>query len=111
MSADDLSMIAGVLLSTGFSYIPGLRKWYTELSPEQKRLVMLGMLALAALAVYGLACGGLAGEFGLGVSCDTPGLLGLARALIVCIASNQAAFLISPCRATLPWGVSPARLR
>jgi hypothetical protein len=97
MTAEELSMIAGVLLSLGFSYIPGMSDWYARLSPEKKRLLMLGLLAAVALAVFGLACTGFAsGGPAIDVTCDSSGAIGLLNMFILAVISNQAVFLISP---------------
>ena len=96
MSANELSVIAGILLSLAFSYIPGLNVKFAELDPLYKRLIMLGLLVAAAAGVFGLACSPLAAELGLKVACDKAGAIGLASQLVLAIIANQSAFLISP---------------
>ncbi len=96
MTSEILAGIAGVLLSLAFSYIPGLSKWYGELTEEYKRLVMLGLLAVVAVAAFGLACAGLGADFGVTVTCDQAGAIGLIKAFAVAAIANQAAFKLSP---------------
>ncbi len=97
MSAEELSAVAGVLLSVGCSYLPGVNAKFNNLEPTHKRLVMLGLLALASPGVFLLSCldSGLAPI----VQCSTAGAWGLARAFGLAVAANQAAFSISPKRA------------
>ncbi len=96
MTAEELSIAAGTLLSLGFSYLPGLSGWYSKLTAERKRLVMLGLLALVALAAFGLACLGEVGsDLGLAVTCNQRGALGLLKVFVMAAIANQAAFLIS----------------
>ena len=99
MTVEELSMIAGVALSLGFRYIPGLNEWYEGLSAEKKRLVMLGLLASAALAVFSLACCGFTQDgLVIPLTCDRSGAIGLFRTFLLALISNQAVFLISPRR-------------
>jgi hypothetical protein len=94
--SEELSAAAGILLSLSLSYIPGLSAWFGELPAERKRLVMLGLLVVATGGIVGLACGGLAAELGLAVSCDKPGMLQILRAFVLAVIANQATFAITP---------------
>jgi len=47
--------IAGVVLSWLFGWFPGLNTWYAALKPGIKSGIMLGVLALASVAVFLLA--------------------------------------------------------
>jgi hypothetical protein len=98
MNADTLSAIAGALLSLAFSYIPSLQARYEPLDGVYKRLIMLGLLVLAAAGAFSLACAGWGTDFGLQLTCDRSGLIGLVRALIAALVANQTTFLISPTR-------------
>lgn len=93
---DVIAAIAGAVLSLVFSYVPGAKGWYEGLDGTYKRLVMLGLLALAVLVELGLACSGLGADFGLQVSCDRAGFVALARAFFAALMANQATYLISP---------------
>ena len=104
MSPEELSSMAGILLSLGFSYIPGLHDRFDSLQPTHKRLVMLSLLAVCALSVFGLSCTGWGADLinnpaGNPLSCDRGGGILLLRSLVMAIIANQAAFLISPRRA------------
>lgn len=100
MTADLLAGMAGAALSLLFSYAPGCREWFGRLPGEHKRLVMLGLLALAALGAFGLSCLGWAGAVGLPeLACSQNGALLLARALLAAVMANQSAYLIAPRRA------------
>jgi hypothetical protein len=101
MTAETLTLLAGAILSLGFNYVPGLSGWFERLGEgaedggTRKRLVMLLLLAAAAAGAFGLACSGWGAEFGLGLSCDRPGLSGLLIALIQAVVANQAVYAIT----------------
>ena len=96
MSAESLSLIAGTFLSLVFSYIPGAKDWFLRFSPEIKRLIMLALIILSGCIVYGLACLDWALEWGITLSCDQKGLLGLAEQIVIAIIANQSIYAISP---------------
>jgi len=97
MTPETLALISGVVLSLAFSYIPNLRTWFAEQTKEFQQLAMLGMMALVAAATYGLACAGILSDlFGLDMTCDKIGILGLVRALIYAVMANQATYKITP---------------
>lgn len=95
MTADTLSMFAGAILSLVFSYVPGLKDRFDGLYAEYKRLAMLLLVIAFAAAAYGLACSGLASDFGLSVTCDRPGLVSLARAVILAAVANQGTYSLT----------------
>ena len=96
MTADTLSASAAILLSLAFSYIPPLNQFYQQLDATAKRLVMLIALLVTAVGAFSLTCAGFASVLGLPLTCDTPGALGLLRALIAALVANQAAYALSP---------------
>jgi len=96
MTAESLAATAGVVLSLIFSYVPKFSEWYGLKDDPTKRLIMLGMLALVSLASFGLACGGLAADFGLPLNCDKTGAIALLRAFAVSAIANQATYTLSP---------------
>jgi len=96
MSAESLSLIAGTFLSLVFSYIPGARGWFMQFSPEIKRLVMLAIIILTGCILYGLACLEWASDWGITLSCDQTGLLGLVEQIVIAIIANQSIYAISP---------------
>ena len=96
-SAEFLTAAGGVLLSLGFSYIPGLQARFDQLDGTGKRLVMLSLLALTSLSIFGLACLQWGSSLGLqGVTCNQAGALGQARVFVLAVIANQATYLISP---------------
>ena len=92
MDATLLASIAGIVLSLAFSYIPGLDTWYAVRDGTVKRLIMLGVLLLTALATFGLSCAKLWPT----VTCDQAGAMKLVEALIFAAITNQSAYLLSP---------------
>lgn len=96
MSAESLSLVAGTILSLTFSYIPGARSWFAQFEPEIRRLIMLGLLVLAAGVVYGLTCLGWAKEWGITLTCDQSGVMGIIEQLVIAIIANQSVYAISP---------------
>ncbi len=95
MQGEDLSAVAGVLLSVGCSYLPGVREAFDRLAPTQKRLVMLALLSISALVVFGLSC---LEPGSTGVVCSRAGAWGMARIFAAAVIANQAAFEVTPRR-------------
>jgi hypothetical protein len=96
MKYEQLTAIAGAILSLTFSYVPGLRSRYEPLSDAAKRLVMLALLVAAAAGVYGLACTEWGALLEIGVECGKPGLARLVWSLVMAIITNQTTFIITP---------------
>ncbi len=92
MNAEFLSMIAGILLSLLFSYVPGASDWYGALDGVHKRLVMLGLLFIATAGAFALSCAGIY-DF---ATCDQAGAVQAFEAFIAAVIANQATYLISP---------------
>lgn len=88
-----LAMVAGVVLSLLFSYLPGLRTMFGGLLPETKRLVMLAILAISAIAITVLTCAGVVSS---GVTCDRAGIIQVIWIFILAMIGNQTTFQISP---------------
>lgn len=80
-----LSAIAGMLLSLGLEYIPGIAPRYAALDSVQKRLTMLVLLVLTAGALFGLGCA----ELVVYVACTTKGAFELVGMIAVAIGVNQ----------------------
>lgn len=97
MTPELLASVAGIVLSLCFSYIPGAEGKWANLDGNYKRLIMLGLLLAVALAVFGLACGGIELE-GVAVVCDQAGAMALLNVFIMAAIANQAAFLLSPAK-------------
>ena len=92
LTPETLSMIAGVLLTLLFSYVPGLAPWFQTLAPEKKSLLMLGLLVLVSAGAFGLACAGWIS----GLACTAVELKRLIWCLLLAIIANQAVYKISP---------------
>lgn len=96
MTAEQLSLIAGAMLSFVFSYVPGVSPWFAGLRSEYKRLLMAGLLLLSAAVVMALSCSSWGAGWGIELTCDQPGLQVLIQAFVWALISNQATYLISP---------------
>jgi hypothetical protein len=107
MSAESLSLVAGTVLSLTFSYIPGVRNWFIGFDPVIKRLIMLVLLALTTGVIYGLSCLGWGFVWGITLSCDRSGLLGLIEQFVIAIIANQSIFAISPHKEKNPPTANP----
>jgi hypothetical protein len=66
------------------------------LEAVHKRLIMLGLLIAVAAAAFGLACTGFGADFGIAVTCDKAGAVGMIQALLMAVMANQATYQISP---------------
>lgn len=80
-----LSAVAGILLSLGFEYIPGLSVWYNGRDSQTKALIMLGLIVLAAAGSFGLSC---YSPYEV-VACSQDGAWGLVSAVIAAAVANQ----------------------
>jgi hypothetical protein len=96
MTSETLSLVAGILLSLAFSYVPGLREHFDALDPTRKRLVLLGALLAVSIAIYGLACSSWGAGWGVALSCDRRGLAELVRILVLAVVASQAAYQLAP---------------
>lgn len=96
MTAEFLAAGAGVLLSLLFSYIPGFASWYGAKDEDMRRLIMLGLLALVGAGAFGLACGGLAADFGISITCDKSGAIGLLKSFGAAAIANQVTYKLTP---------------
>lgn len=92
LSPETLAMIAGVILSLIFSYVPGARAWFDQYASESKRLIMLILLAITSVGAFGLACAGVIS----GIACTMPGVVDVVWAFVQAVIANQAAYSISP---------------
>jgi putative flippase GtrA len=96
MTGTELAAIAGILLSLLFSYLPGLKTWYSQKDSQTQSLIMLVLLLLTATGVYGLSCSGM-WSF---VTCDNAGIKALIEAFIAALVANQAAYVLTPVATT-----------
>ena len=89
LSPEYLAGIAGIILSVLVQYTPGLREWFDALTPTPKRLVMLGLLALASVGVLLWQCR-------VDGACYSANWETVLTAFITALVTNQAAAQISP---------------
>jgi len=88
LTAEELGVIAGVVLSLVFAYIPGVKNWFDKLESKHKQAVMGVVLVLVAISIFGLACYGVVDV----VKCTQAGALGLLRVLIGALVGNQSVY-------------------
>lgn len=92
MTAEQISAIAGVMLSLAFSYLPGLAPRFDRLEPTVKRLVMAVLLLGVSAGVFGLSCAGVISA----ATCTQAGAWSVVNVFIAALVANQATYLISP---------------
>jgi hypothetical protein len=92
MDANLLAGIAGVLLSLGFSYIPGLDVWFAGLPDTNKKLIMGGLIILTGAVAFGLSCA----DWFATITCNKEGATGLITAIGIALIANQGVFKLSP---------------
>ncbi len=95
MSAEKLAVLAGIVISLLFSYVPGFATWYNPLDGIKKRLIMLGALLLVPLGAFGLSCATPID----GVTCNQVGAWALVQVFVTAAIVNQATFALSPKKA------------
>lgn len=95
MTAESLAVLAGVILSLAFSYIPGLSAWFDALDRQGKQIVVGASLVIVALALFGLACAGLASQLDYELACTTAGAIGLFKILAAALVANQTTYLVT----------------
>lgn len=95
MTAEELSLIAGAVLSLLFSYVPGLSAWWEKLETEVKRLGMLLLLTTTAVVIYALSCAGVAQDLGIFVVCDKAGAIELFMILVMALIANQGVYKLT----------------
>jgi hypothetical protein len=88
-----LASVSGVIISLGFSYIPGLSTKFAALNAVVKSAIMAGLMVVAGVVIYIGGCNGL---FVTGMVCGTEGGWKLVSVLLAAIIANQAAYQLSP---------------
>ncbi len=91
MEGNLLMMVAGVVMSLVFAYVPGLHEWYQALDGVRKGQVML--LALLAAAVV-ILVGSCYLRYAW-ITCDETGWKQLAAMFLYGLMANQAAYLVA----------------
>lgn len=56
MTAEKFGIVAGLVATGAFSYIPGLDVWYEKQSGQVKSLVMLAANFISAVAIFVFSC-------------------------------------------------------
>ena len=88
-SPEQITAIAGILLSLAMNYIPGLAPWYDQLTPTPKKTLMLSLLLLATVGAIGYQCR-------LDGACYAAGWEDYLTAFVVAVITNQATHAITP---------------
>lgn len=91
---DFLAMIAGVILSLSFSYVPKLNTWYAAKATEIKQLIMLGLMLIATIAIFALGCGEIIPIKNF--VCDQPTAVYFIYTFILALVANQGTYKITP---------------
>lgn len=95
MNAETIAAVGGILLSLAAQYLPGFSDWYKQLNTKNKRMVMGAFLVMVAVGAFALACGDMAGTFGLRVACDKDGAAQLIQSLVYALAANQSFYYLA----------------
>ena len=96
MTPEMIAGLAGFIISLAFTYIPGLNVKFAGLVKETQQLIMLALMALVSLGAFGLACAGIAADFGLAVECSQSGAISLFTSFVLAIAANQGTNKVFP---------------
>lgn len=75
-----LTTIAGMVMAFLFEYVPGFMPWYQKRTKQEKKLIMLGLLVVAAVISVALACWS---PFEVGVTCSSNSFWDLLAALFL----------------------------
>lgn len=97
MEANVLVIVAGIVLSALFTWVPKLREWYDALDNNYQKLIMFLALAVAVGIVYGASCASftIPGVV-INTACNQEGLKGLLELLVAAVVANQTTFLLLP---------------
>ena len=88
ITPDAIAGIAGTLLTLAFSYLPGLKDKFEPLPASKKRLIMLGLLVLAAAGALAFTCK-------LVPECYTLNWLTYLKALGTAVVLNQSVYSVT----------------
>lgn len=83
--------LMAAILAILFEWLPSLKKWWDTLTPDRKRLYMIGMLVLLVGVTFGLSCAGLTDAF----TCTVMGAIDALILLMQAIAINQGVHLLT----------------
>jgi hypothetical protein len=96
MTPETLALVAGIILSLIFSYVPGLNTKFAGLSSEIKRVIILGLCILVGAGAFGLTCAGFGSVVGAQLACTKEGLVTLFQSIVLVAIANQSAYGLSP---------------
>jgi hypothetical protein len=105
MTAEILALVAGVIISLLFSYIPGLNVKFGVLASETKRVILLGLMLAVGIVAFLLSCTTFGGNFGIPVVCTQGGLSELIKAFVLAAIANQTTYQLT----TEPKSVTEAK--
>ena len=92
MTPQEISVAGGVIISLGFAYIPKLKGWFDPKPGDQKRLILLGLLAAVTAVSFGLSCLGWYPLF----PCSVAGIKPAVEAFFLAAIANQTAYALEP---------------
>lgn len=95
MNAQTLALVAGVIISLLFSYVPGLNVKFGALASETKRVILLGIMLLVGVAAFALSCTTFGGLFGIPIVCTQGGLAELIQAFVLAAIANQTTYQLT----------------
>lgn len=87
---DLISMVVGAVISLLFNYFPGLNTWFSALRTEVKSFIMIGLLAVASVAIY------LPSLYGIVEISQPVDWVLVLRTFILAVVANQSAYVIAP---------------
>lgn len=91
LNSDMLAGLAGVLISLGCSYLPGVSARWDALDGVWKRLTMAIMLIVVSIVIVVLSCAGVL----QGVECSQNGAWAVLSALFSALTANQSAYALA----------------
>lgn len=95
MTPEVISSAAAALLSLVFAYVPKADEWFAKLDAKSKAGILVGSIFLISAGAMGLSCANLFPGL-TGLTCNQPGLEGLARSFVMALVANQTTYLIAP---------------
>lgn len=87
-AVDKILILAGVILSLGMSYLPKIKDWYDKKSPEEKQLIMAGLILGATVIKFSLGCLGKDTDF----ACNWDGGYNAVVAFFIALAVNAGVY-------------------
>jgi len=95
-TSQDLSAVAGIIISLVLTYVPKVKTWYNGLTGDEKRLVLLVILAIVSVGIFGLSCAGWGEDIGIVVECSAQGAFGLLKIFFEAVIASQVTYWAAP---------------